>query len=147
MKVLFVCTGNLCRSPAAEKMLLHSGGGRFAARSRGTAAQAYTGMPRQVHDFLEGMGITDIAHKPALVSEADIDWADVILVMENYHLEALAERFPQSSRKTRLFLDYCTGSNGRELPDPMGKSDRAFNKVLAEIRKAIELLVNKRAAD
>jgi protein-tyrosine phosphatase len=146
MKALFVCTGNLCRSPAAEKMLLHSGGGRFPARSRGTAAQAYTSMPRQVSAFLEGMGITDIAHKPALISEADIEWAEIILVMENHHLEALADRFPQSSRKTKLFLDYCTGSSGRELSDPMGKNDRTFNKVLTEIQKAIELLVNKPAA-
>ena len=143
MKVLFICTGNLCRSPAAEKMLLHTGGADFAARSRGTAAQAYSSMPIQVRTFLERIGVPDTEHKPALVSEADIDWADVILVMENHHSDTLAYRFPQSSRKTSLFLDYCTGSSGRELRDPMGKSDRVFNKVLEEIRKAVEMLVKK----
>ena len=143
MKVLFVCTGNMCRSPAAEKMLRHAGGAGFEARSRGTAAQAYCKMPRQVGVFLERMGITDTAHTPALVSEEDINWADLVLVMENCHFEDLAERFPQSLRKMRLFLDYCTGGEGKELRDPMGKDDKGFDEVLTEIRGAIEQLVKK----
>lgn len=144
--MLFICTGNLCRSPAAEKMLLHLGGGQFAARSRGTDAQAYTSSPRQIRAFLEGMGITDTEHKSVLATEEDINWADIILVMEDYHLETLAYRFPQSSRKMSLFLDYCTGSKGMELRDPMGKSDGVFKKVLEDIRKAVELLVQKGGA-
>ncbi len=133
----------MCRSPAAEKMLRHTGGAGFEARSRGTAAQAYCRMPRQVGAFLERMGIADIAHTPALVREEDINWADLVLVMENRHFEDLAERFPQSLRKMHLFLDYCAGGEGRDLRDPMGGSDKIFDEVLTEIRGAIERLVKK----
>jgi len=141
--VLFVCTGNMCRSPAAEKMLLHAGGAGFEARSRGTAAQAYCTMPRQIGAFLNRIGISDIAHTPALAAEEDINWADLILVMENHHFEELAEKFPQSQRKMHLFLEYCEGKAGKELRDPMGKSDLVFDEVLEEIRNAIEQLVKK----
>ena len=46
-----------------------------------------------------------------------------------------------------LFLDYCTGSEGKELRDPMGKGDKAFDEVLTEIREAIEQLVKKTAGN
>ena len=137
----------MCRSPAAEKMLRHAGGTDFEARSRGTAAQAYCKMPQQVGAFLERMGIADTAHTPALVREEDINWADLVLVMEHCHFEDLAERFPQSLRKMRLFLDHCTGGEGKELRDPMGKGDKTFDEVLTEIRGAIEQLVKKTAGN
>lgn len=143
--MLFVCTGNMCRSPAAEKILRHAGGAAFEARSRGTAAQAYCKMPRRVGAFLERMGITDTAHTPALVREEDINWADMVLVMENCHFEDIAERFPQSLRKMRLFMDYCTGGEGKELRDPMGKGDKAFDEILTEIRDAVEQLLKRTA--
>ena len=133
----------MCRSPAAEKMLLHVGGGKFEARSRGTAAQAYTKMPGPVRDFLTRMAIGDMGHTPTLVKEEDIEWADVVLVMENCHFEDVAERFPQSLRKMHLFLDYCFGEEGMELGDPMGQGEKVFNKILGKIREAIEALVKR----
>ena len=140
MKVLFICTGNMCRSPAAEKLLAHYGGAAgFEARSRGTAAQPYCKMPRQITDFLTRQGITDLAHKPALAAEADIDWADLILVMEGAHRDILADKFPQSMRKTQLLLDYR--GEGAELRDPMGRSDEVFEEVLEQIKEAVKKLI------
>lgn len=132
----------MCRSPAAEKLLAHYGGAAgFEARSRGTAAQPYCKMPRQITDFLTRQGVTDLAHKPALAAEGDIDWADLILVMEGMHRDILADKFPQSMRKTHLFLDYCGGSG--DLRDPMGKSDKVFEEVLEQIAEAIKKLIGK----
>lgn len=137
MKVLFVCTGNMCRSPAAEKLLaLYGAVAGFEARSRGTAAQPYCSMPVQVESFLKKAGAADLAHKPALVAEADIDWADLVLVMEDVHAEILAEKFPQSMRKTRLL----TGGN---LPDPMGKNAEVYADVLAKIQAAVKGLIER----
>ncbi len=130
----------MCRSPAAEKLLAHYGGAAgFEARSRGTAAQPYCKMPRQITEFLGRQGVTALEHKPALAGEADIDWADLILVMESVHRDILADKFPQSMRKTQLFLDYI-GESG-ELRDPMGKSDKVFEEVLRQIQEAIKKIV------
>ena len=132
----------MCRSPAAEKLLVHYGGSAgFEARSRGTAAQPYCKLPRQIADFLARQGVADLAHKPALATEADIDWADLILVMEDVHRDILADKFPQSMRKTRLFLDYC--GDGGNLRDPMGKSDKVFEEVMQQLAEAIRKLVKK----
>lgn len=130
----------MCRSPVAEKLLrLYGAAAGFETRSRGTAAQPYCSLPVQVENFLERAG-ADTAHKPALVVEPDIDWADLILVMEEVHAGILAEKFPQSIRKTRRLLDYCGG--GGDLQDPMGKGDKSFEKAL----KLIEECVKKIAA-
>ncbi|MDD5208184.1 MAG: hypothetical protein PHV36_02240 [Elusimicrobiales bacterium] len=142
MKVLFICTGNMCRSPAAEKLLaLYGGAAGFETRSRGTAAQPYCKMPRQITEFLTKQGVSSLEHKPALAGEADIDWADLILVMEGMHRDILADKFPQSMRKTQLFLDYV-GESG-DLRDPMGKSDKVFEEVLQQIQEAIKKIVSK----
>lgn len=142
MKVLFICTGNMCRSPAAEKLLAFYGGAAgFEARSRGTAAQPYCKMPRQIKEFLIKQGLSDLEHKPALAGEADIDWADLILVMEGVHRDILADKFPQSMRKTQLLLDYA-GESG-DLRDPMGKPDKVFEEVLQQIKEAIKKIVSK----
>lgn len=129
----------MCRSPAAEKLLtLYGAAAGFEARSRGTAAQPYCRMPARVESFLKRAGAADTAHNPALVAEEDVNWADLILVMENPHREILADRFPQSMRKTRLFLDYC--GQGGELADPMGKSDAVYEAVLRKIDEAVKKL-------
>jgi len=143
MRILFICTGNMCRSPAAEKLLAHYGAAKgFQARSRGTAAQPYCKMPRQVTAFLEARGVAHLAHKPALATETDINWADVILVMEEMHRDTLAEKFPQSMRKSKLFLEYCGGEG--DLRDPMGKGDEVFEEVLKQIEEAIKKMVEKK---
>ena len=132
----------MCRSPAAEKLLAHYGvAAGFQARSRGTAAQPYCKMPRQVTDFLARQGVTDLAHKPALAAEADIDWADLVLVMEGVHRDILADKFPQSMRKTKLLLEYC-GGNG-DLRDPMGKGDEVFEEVLGQINDGVKKIIEK----
>jgi protein-tyrosine phosphatase len=141
MRTLFICTGNLCRSPVAEKLLRQLGGVKFEARSRGTAAQPYTRMPKQVRAFLAHSGVNDIEHKPWLVTGEDIDWADLVLVMETAHFEDVSEQFPQSMRKMHLFLEYC--GMGKELQDPMGGSEKAFTEILGRVREAVVELVKR----
>ncbi|MEI7483025.1 MAG: hypothetical protein WCK75_11865 [Elusimicrobiota bacterium] len=135
MKMLFVCTGNMCRSPAAAKLLELYGGAGFEVRSRGTAAQPYCSLPTQVESFLKKAGVPDTAHKPGLVTEDDVNWADVILVMEGVHADILAHKFPQSARKTRLLT-------GTDLRDPIGKSDAVYEAVLTKIQEAVKKLIS-----
>jgi protein-tyrosine-phosphatase len=136
MKVLFICTGNMCRSPAAEILLRHYGGAKgFEARSRGLGVQPGYGLHRKMAALLKAEGVTDLGHKASLVTEPDVDWADIIIVMEEAQQDALGDMFPQSMRKTRLLLE------DKDLEDPMGKDDKVFKEVLQAIREAVKKLV------
>ena len=135
MKVLFICTGNVCRSPAAEKLLkLYGGAAGFKARSRGLGVQPGYGLHKKMAALLKAEGVTDLAHKGSLVTEPDVDWADLVLVMEEAQLDALGELFPQSLRKTELLL------GSADLPDPMGKDDKVFKEVFGKIKEAVKKL-------
>jgi len=74
MKVLFVCSGNVSRSPSAEVLFKHCEG--FEVRSAGTSANS-----------------------PNPISEDLVMWADVIFAMEEEHRIAIAERFPRVGAK------------------------------------------------
>jgi len=135
----------MCRSPAAGKLLeLYGAGTGFEGRSRGTAVQPYCRIPAPVESFLKRAGVGDTAHKPSLVAEEDINWADLILVMEGAHAEILADKFPQSARKTQKFLDYC--GPGGDLRDPMGKGGEVFERTLNQIQEGIKKLISGRLA-
>jgi protein-tyrosine phosphatase len=132
----------MCRSPAAEKLLLHYGSGKgFEARSRGTAAQPYSAMTEAVAEFLAGEGVRNLSHKPALVRNEDIDWADLVVVMEEAHREALSEHFPQSIRKTRKLLEFLADDG--DLQDPMGKGPEVYAEVMGKIKEAVVKIIEK----
>lgn len=141
--MLFVCTGNLCRSAAAEKLLALENVPGVEVRSRGVAAQPYGVMPRPVREFLIRAGVKETGNRGSFIAEADVDWADLILVMDNGHFEAVEERFPQSGRKMHLFLEYCTGEEGAELEDPMGKDDKVFERILGVVQACVKQLAGK----
>ncbi|MDD4004273.1 MAG: hypothetical protein PHW69_03605 [Elusimicrobiaceae bacterium] len=141
MNVLFVCTGNVNRSFVAEKyaaFLAGSGGAAVSVDSAGIAAQSYYRVPPQASAFLAAAGIADVRHTAKLVTEELVNRADLILVMEHVHYGFLADKYPQSIRKMHLFLDYCHNTSGRELPDPMGKSDAVFLAAFNAIKSGLQ---------
>lgn len=136
MKILFICTGNVCRSPAAEKLLrLYGAGLGFEARSRGLGVQPGYGLHKKMAALLKAEGVTELAHKGSLVSEPDVDWADRILVMEELQQDALGDMFAQSMRKTARLL------GEEDLEDPMGQDEGKFKEVFEKIREAVRKMV------
>lgn len=147
MKVLFVCTGNSCRSVMAEYLFNKTASDRrlgWQARSCGTAAQPRFPIPGGVKRALASRGIPEVKHVPTLVSPAIIEWADVILPMAKAHLEALAAMHPKAVSKIRLFLDYA-GLGAKDVQDPIGKPDAVYEECCRLIEQGIQGLVNKNA--
>jgi protein-tyrosine phosphatase len=125
MRILFVCTGNICRSPLAEAIFAHYVreehlGDRFAADSAGIDSWhvGENADPRTCRIGRKyGVDVPSVARQ---FQADDFEGFDLILAMDHGHLRALRTRAPESHRhKIRLMRDYDAPENhGRDVEDP-----------------------------
>ena len=136
IRILFVCLGNICRSPAAEAAFRHLAkeAGRepeFAIDSAGTGAW-HAGDPADARmrraGRRRGIEVTSIARQ---VTREDFDHFDYILAMDAYNQEELVRLAPPGHRgKIRLFRDLDEDGPGEDVPDPYHGVDADFDEVL-----------------
>lgn len=143
MKILFICTGNLCRSVMAEQWLRRLAAERgldWETRSCGTAAERYFTVPEPVLTVLARSGTSDVSHTPQLVTRELLHWSDVALVMTRAQWELVADKYPEFARKLALLRDY-TGTGKGDLEDPMGGDAAVFETCWRDVRAAVTRLV------
>ena len=152
MRILFVCTGNTCRSPMAAEIARRVAGERgltdVTVASAGTGA--FEGSAASDGALLVAMenGGDLSAHRSQHVTRELVESADIVLVMGDRHLsrvEALG-----GSGKSWLLTDYAShGGDPRSVSDPFGgdlATYRAtYEELEAEIRRALDRLVGSRA--
>lgn len=137
VKILFVCTGNICRSPTAEGVFRHlvrEAGldGVIHTDSAGTHGY-HIGEPpdgrSQRAAKARGVDLSDLrARKVRAADFADFDY---VLAMDRGHLDQLQRLAPAGSAATiRLFLDYAPDAPKREVPDPYYGEGQHFTEVL-----------------
>jgi protein-tyrosine phosphatase len=155
-RVLFVCTGNICRSPTAEgvfRRMVEEAGleNEVHAASAGTIGY-HAGEPpdQRAQAAARQRGYELERIRARRVTRQDFARFDLLLAMDNDHLEHLAELAPEeSAHKVGLFLDYAPSARAREVPDPYYGGPQGFEIVLdliedasrgllAAIRKEIE---------
>jgi len=137
INVLFVCTGNICRSPTAEgvfrHLLLQEGlADKITADSAGTH-NYHIGEapdPRSIATA-QARGISLDGQYSRLLQESDFCTFDLILAMDRDHLEHLNGRAPSDRRqRVKLFLDYNPSIEIRDVPDPYYGGQHGFELVL-----------------
>jgi len=136
-RILFVCTGNICRSASAELLLRHWAAQRGLAvetRSAGIAAEGWYEVPEHAKKLLASEGVPAFTHKPQLLTREQLRWADAVYAMAENHFDYIAELYPEFIGKTRLLRD-------EDVNDPMGKSYEVFAASLASIKDALEKLI------
>ena len=140
--VLFVCMGNICRSPTAEGVFRHhvneSGlGDRIVADSAGTHAY-HVGEPpdRRACAAAERRGISLTGIRARRVSDSDFEKFDVIIAMDEDNQQRLLDQAPDEHQsKVKLFLSFATVDES-EVPDPYYGGAAGFERVLDLVEEA-----------
>jgi len=141
VRILFVCLGNICRSPTAE-VVFRSVAAREApdfvleVDSAGTAAYHVGELPdRRTREAAARRGYDLSALRARVVEPADFERFDLILAMDRENLRALERRAPAQDR-LRLFLEFAPEAGISEVPDPYYGGPNGFEDVLDLIEAA-----------
>ena len=143
--ILFVCTGNVCRSPMAEgiaKKLWQERGKKIKIYSAGTAAlPGLKASPLSIK-IMKKRGITIDSHRSTLLNKKTVEEADLILVMEQRHKKEILNISPFAEGKVFLLKHFALGIK-EEIIDPLGGSEETYQKCAQEIEKSLQGLIWK----
>ena len=152
-RVLFVCMGNICRSPTAEGVFRHQLAARgltggIEADSAGTHAY-HAGEPpdRRSSEVALGRGVDLSRQRARQVEDADFEAFDHIFAMDRANLDGLRRRCPPHlQHKLRLFLELAPHLGVQEVPDPYYGGPNGFDVVFDQIEAASTALIDELTA-
>ena len=147
VRILFVCTGNICRSPLAqgvfEGVLRREGlEGEVFVDSAGTG-HWHVGSPPddRAVDAASLRGVDISSQRARRIAPEDCEDFDYVLTMDEYNYRTVAA-LCRGSTVVRPFLDFATDSPEREVPDPYSGGPDEFEHVLDLVEEASEGLLD-----
>jgi protein-tyrosine-phosphatase len=140
-RLLFVCSGNAGRSPAAQFLAAEYGKSRkldLEVRSRGTNVRG-----RAMPDWQLVTAIPAAKpHVPTNLDETAIDWADLILTMNRQHKQIVVEMARCAAEKTYCLYEYAEGTTEAVI-DPVDFGQEDYDLFLAEMKRVVQIAVDK----
>ncbi len=139
--VLFVCTGNICRSPIAEGLFRRLTGNRKDIEVASAGVHAVRGQPPSLYAVevcaQEGTNISDLRSQP--LTGVLVDQATHIFAMTGAHVETIQTLFPQSAEKTFLLREFEEPGTTvwRDVPDPIGLGREVYEDCASIIKNAL----------
>jgi glycine hydroxymethyltransferase len=145
-RVLFVCTGNICRSPMAEGLFRHITRGRKGYEALSAGVGAIDGQAPSEYSVraLAELGI-DIAHQRSRPLSADlVARADYIFGMTHNHVDNIILLYPQAAEKTFLLreFDETLDQYEKDISDPIGGSYEVYRNCRDQIEQGIASMLN-----
>jgi protein-tyrosine-phosphatase len=146
-KVLFVCMGNICRSPMAEGLMVEwvikGVGPDISVSSAGIFATPGNPPEPLAVQVAREAGVDISGHRARVVNNENLSWADIVLVMESGQRGFISMAFPQQSAKVGLLGNFNRSQGGGgEIADPYGSSVEVYRACFEEIGEAIDGLIH-----
>ncbi|UCV16831.1 low molecular weight protein-tyrosine-phosphatase [Quatrionicoccus australiensis] len=147
-RVLFVCMGNICRSPTAEGVLRqfvrqNNLGDKVEVDSAGTHGYHVGEAPdsrTQRAAAVRGYNLSQLRARK--VARQDLDYFDLILAMDKNNLDNLQRlASPEQHEKIKLFMDFSKNFDDNEVPDPYYGLGHGFDLVLDMVEDAAQGLI------
>ena len=144
--LLFVCTGNTCRSVMAQGLMQQALArlGRHEVQVDSAGIFAIEGMSptRETLNVLLSVGVDASHHRAHGIRTEQVEAADLILIMERFQADEVLRRFPDANQKAHLLKPYGLPAGALmgspSIPDPIGKPLEVYEVCFAEIREAVE---------
>ncbi len=137
--IVFVCTGNICRSPMAEYMFRKhmEDDGSWDICSAGVMTGYGAPASRFGVKVMRELAIDMKEHRSQPIGRELVDEATLIVVMTAGHRDVLLERYPDAESKVVLLKSFDPASNGGDLLDPIGLSLDVYRHIRDEIGAAM----------
>ena len=158
MNVLFVCSGNTCRSPIAEEVaddavdrstrlkdLEFGSAGTFACEGEPATDEAI--------EVMQEVGLDLEKHKSRQFNKDLAAWADIILAMEARHIEEMEAMAPEHDAKMHTLLGYAAGidgypgETGYDITDPYREPIEEYRKARDQITEAVVKVLDRIASE
>jgi ribose 5-phosphate isomerase B len=143
--ILFICTGNVCRSPMAEALFRHAVQGRGQFRILSAGLGALDGQPPTPHSVraMRELGIDISSQRSQMLTGELVRQADYIFGMTHSHVETVGLLYPQMAEKTFLLreFDETLDPFEKDISDPIGGSYQVYVNCRDQIEQGIASLL------
>ena len=143
MKVLFVCTGNTCRSAMCEGIFAHLVEDKgIEVFSAGISADEGASASENAICALKKIGIDISEHKSKLLTKGDISDATLVLCMTDVHKMLIQNACPNEKHKVYTLCEYAKGTN-EKISDPYGMDISVYENCAQSLKELIEIVIKK----